>query len=243
MLSESSVVVITGGGNGIGRAMARLFAAEGATVVAADVDREALDQLSIEQPEVTAVHADVSTEEGAVKTVNSAPGPITVLCNNAGISDGSLLVDEVSLVDWTTCITVNLTSAYLMCHFVVPMMVERGGGCIINTASVAGLRGGRGGAAYVAAKHALVGLTLNIAATMGERGIRCNAICPGPVATSLRLIGPRSVEGSRRMQADPSLPARVDPERVAQVALMLAREEAGLVNGAAIPVDGGWIAY
>jgi len=241
---QDKSIIITGGGSGIGRAMVQQFHREGANVIAADINDAALTSLAAEIPDVVTVRGDISTPEDAQHIIDTAEGRIDILCNNAGVSDGTLLVDETSIADWQRCIAVNLTGAFLMSRLAIPIMIARGGGSIINTASVAGLRGGRGGAAYVAAKHGLIGLTKNIAATLGREGIRCNAICPGPVDTNIKTLAPRSARGTRTMLADPSRPAEPgSPAMFAYIAVMLARDEAGLVNGAAIPIDSGWTAY
>jgi NAD(P)-dependent dehydrogenase (short-subunit alcohol dehydrogenase family) len=142
---------------------------------------------------------------------------------------------------------VNLKGPFMLSRKVLPGMVERGGGCIINTASVNGLRGARGGHAYASSKFALVGLTQHIAATYGEYGIRCNAVCPGPTGyrplSQDRPTDRITERGKKILARDNGKPAPCPPEQVAAVGVYLATEAAKRVNGAAIPVDGGWIAY
>src|ERR1700693_6210198 len=135
--------IVTGAGSGIGRAMVELFFAAGIRVIAADNRGARLRSL----PEgVVKVEADVSTAAGADLIIGAAGERLDILCNNAGILDGMLLVDQVSEADWNRVIAVNLTGPYLLCHRALPMMVLRGGGVIINTASLSGIRGGRAGA-------------------------------------------------------------------------------------------------
>ena len=236
-------VVVTGGASGIGLAMAEGFHAEGARVVAADTNEERLDELRRRFDDIAIVAADISSPEGAQRIIDAAGDRLDVLCNNAGVSDGSTQLDEMTMDVWNRCLAINLTGTFLVSQAAVKVMVAAGGGTIVNTASVAGLRGGRGGAAYTASKFGVVGLTQNIAARYGRDGIRCNAICPGPVSTNLQFLAPRSAIGLQRVRSDPSRPKAATPEQVAAVALMLARDEIGLVNGAAIPVDDGWLAY
>jgi NAD(P)-dependent dehydrogenase (short-subunit alcohol dehydrogenase family) len=236
-------VVVTGAAKGIGLAMVKGFVARGYSVVAADIDAPSLHSLKNDQAEVVIVEADVSRPEGADSVVTAAQGRVDVLCNNAGISDGSLLLEETSEKDWDDCLRINLTSVFLLCRRSIPLMLSNGGGVIINTSSVAGLRGGKGGAAYAPSKFGMVGLTQNIAASYGPQGIRCNAICPGPVETDLKTLAPRSAAGSARLRNSPGRPERARPEDVAAVALWLADDEACLLNGVAIPVESGWLAY
>jgi NAD(P)-dependent dehydrogenase (short-subunit alcohol dehydrogenase family) len=236
-------VVVTGAANGIGRAMVSLFHAEGASLVAADIDASGLALLSRDLPDIAVVQADISAPAGADDVIAAAAGRVDVLCNNAGVSDGTLLIEEVTESDWAQCLAINLTGAFLLCRRALPLMVSQGEGVIINTASVAGLRGGKGGAAYVASKFGLIGLTQNIAASYGSRGVRCNAICPGPVDTHLRTLAPRSAQGAQRVRASAGIPLPAAPRQVAAIALMLAQDKSGLINGAAIPAEDGWLAY
>jgi NAD(P)-dependent dehydrogenase (short-subunit alcohol dehydrogenase family) len=242
---EKSIVIVTGAGNGIGRAMVSLFHARGASVIAADIDAAALTVLARDLPDVNVVRADISEPRGADDIIAAAQGHVDILCNNAGVSDGSLLVDETTDADWTTCLAVNLTGTFLLCRRALPIMVAQNRGIIVNTASVAGVRGGKGGAAYAAAKFGVIGLTQNIAASYSRHGIKCNAICPGPVDTQLRVkaLAPYSAQGVERIRSSGGIPERAAPEQVAAIAVMLAQDESGLINGAAIPAEDGWLAW
>jgi NAD(P)-dependent dehydrogenase (short-subunit alcohol dehydrogenase family) len=216
--------------------MVELFAAAGVRVVAADNRAERLESLPAG---VVKVEADVSTAAGADRIIDAAGERIDILCNNAGILDRMLLVDQVSEADWNRVIAVNLTGPYLLCNRTIPRMVRHHGGVIINTASLSGIRGGRAGAAYTASKFGLVGLTQNIAATYGPKGIRCNAICPGAVATDILGDSELGPDAARIRDRDREKPPAAQPDRIAHIALFLAMDESSYMNGAVIPVDGG----
>jgi NAD(P)-dependent dehydrogenase (short-subunit alcohol dehydrogenase family) len=235
--------VVTGGASGIGLELVAKLDRDGAGVLAVDSNGDALDALARRNPAVQTLQLDVTVPGAADRIVAAAGDHVDLLFNNAGISDGILMLDETEDHEWDHCIAVNLTSAFRICRRVIPMMVAQHGGVIINTASVGGLRGARGGTAYVASKFGLVGLTQNIAATYGKDGIRCNAICPGPVATNLRHLAGVSTRGRSRLDSDPMMPKSANPAQVADVALLIASDECVLVNGVALPVDEGWLAY
>ncbi len=245
---HGKTVIVTGAASGIGAAMVSRFAAAGARVIAADIDAEGLRALENDPGELSTVTADVSSAEGAERIVEAARGRLDVLCNNAGVIDAMAPVDEASDEDWQRVLAINLTGPFRLCRAAIPIMLASGGGSIVNTASVGGLRGGRAGAAYTASKFGLVGLTQNIAVTHGPRGIRCNAICPGSTETGIqqtreRLGTPLSEWGQQVGTRDRDKPEPATPEQIAAVAVFLADPAASRINGAAIPVDGGWIAY
>jgi NAD(P)-dependent dehydrogenase (short-subunit alcohol dehydrogenase family) len=241
-LSDKTTIV-TGAASGIGRAIAEQFTAAGASVIGVDVNRARLEALATEVAGVTPVLADIATPEGADQAIDAAADGLDVLCNNAAIIDGLCPIDEVSEERWHALLAVNLTGPFLLCRRAVPRMLERGGGCIVNIASVAGLRGGRAGAAYTASKFGLVGLTQNIAATHASRGIRCNAVCPGSTDTNIREHVQLSEAGMRIRTRDREKPPPATPAQIAAVVAFLATEAASRINGAALPVDGGFIAY
>ena len=222
----------------MGREMVRLFAADGANVVAVDLNANRLEKLRREYPDVTTVGADISSAAGADTAIAAAGKRIDVLCNNAGISDGAALLDETSETTYDRVLAVNLKGAFLLSQRAVQRMLEHGGGHIISTASIGGYRGGLAGASYTASKFGLVGLSLNIAATYGDQGIRCNIICPGATATN---IGESADYTSRGGALIADIAAdRLPPSAIASVALFLASEAARDINGAVIPVDRGW---
>lgn len=220
-----------------------IFAALGDLVVAVDIDTAGLASLAEEYDVIRPVTADVSALAGVAAAVSAAGERPEVLCNNAGVIDSLGAIDEVEEAEWDRLMRVNLKSQFLFCQSVVPLMVARGGGVITNTASIAGLRAGRGGVAYSVSKFGVIGLTQNIAVTHGPVGIRCNAICPGGVTTNIANNVVRADAAMSRLMRDKGIPPEMKPEHVAGVAVFLAGEAAAHVNGAAIPVDDGWIAY
>ena len=245
-------MVVTGGtAQGMGGAMVRAFHAEGARVITCGVTEKRVQWLRAEMPDVMVLNADVTKADDCDRLVTAA-GAVDVLCNHAGgvYGAGVKLAHELTDDEWEANVALNLTSAFMMSRRVLPGMIERGAGVITNTGSISGMRAGRAGASYTAAKFGLVGLTQNIAATYWKDGIRCNAICPGPVGvreidrpqspvTELDLH-PRMLELARR---DPERPPPSPPELIAAMAVYLARDESSAINGAIIPIDSGYIAF
>jgi NAD(P)-dependent dehydrogenase (short-subunit alcohol dehydrogenase family) len=242
--------VVTGSGSGIGRAIARLLAAEGASVIVADLDRVLVDETVAEinalGGNARGCPADVTSErdvEAAVQLCVERFGRLDIMCNNAGISEGLLLADEISPETWSRVIAVNLTGVFLGCHFALPVMIGQERGVILNTASVAGVVATRAGAAYTASKWGVVGLTKNIANSHGEDGIRCNAICPGPVKTAIgaqasKNISPRAERvANRSLLTRPSGP--IEAEEVARLALYLVSDDSAHINGSTVVINGG----
>lgn len=250
MKLKEKVAVITGAGSGMGKEMAKLFAAEGAAVVAADLVPAGVEQVVAEIREAggtaLAMVVDVSKVEAVEEMIDTAVsrfGRLDVLINNAGIMDKVTPVADVTDELWNRVLGVNLNGPFYACRKAIPIMLKQGGGTIINTASVAGVRGGAAGAAYTSSKHALVGLTKNIAGFYAKDGIRCNAICPGGVATAIGLGGqPHEVGLGRLMKMAETSPRTADPKEIATVALFLASADSSFVNGLALVADGGWTA-
>lgn len=252
MKLKDKVALVTGAASGIGKAIAVQFAKEGAAVVASDVVSDELDEVVGEihatGGKAIGLRVDVGLEADIAAMVKAALerfGRIDILCNNAGVLDGFTPVAEVPDEVWERVIRINLTGPFLACRKVVPIMLEQGGGAILNIASAAGLFGCRGGAAYTTSKHGLVGLTKNIAFMYADQGIRCNAICPGGVESKIAGSGGIFHEfGYSRMGLGVSTMPRIGrPEEIATVAVLLVSDDGSFLNGAAIPVDGGWAAY
>lgn len=240
-MTRTRTVLLTGAAGGVGALAAARFAAQGDRVVAVDRDSAGLERLA-DELEVTTVIADVSQRADVQRAVEVA-GAVDVLVNNAAVVDRLGRVHEAAPEEWDRLLAINLTGPYLFCHEVVPGMLARGGGVIVNVASVAGLRGGRAGAAYTASKHGLVGLTLNIAATLGDQGIRSNVVCPGSIQTGMQEVNDAFPAALEALQRDRRKPPPALPEEIADVIVFLASAQAARINGVALPVDGGFLAF
>ena len=246
------VAVITGAGSGIGRASAKLFVAEGAKVVVAEIDAT-LGETSAREAGAGArfVRTDVTDEESVKQMVHQARdafGHIDVLLNCAG---GSIREDrQVTEVDpavWDHTINLDMKGPFLCCRHVIPVMVEQGKGSVVNFSSVVALRGNHIAHVYVMAKGGLISFTQALAGAYSPKGIRVNAICPGVVLTERvksRFTGSNQIRFGGIDDIAGQYPFAVgQPEDIANVALFLASDESRMVNGAAIPAEGGFSAY
>jgi NAD(P)-dependent dehydrogenase (short-subunit alcohol dehydrogenase family) len=253
MRLANKVALITGAGSGMGKAAALLFAAEGAAVAVIDVNEaganEVAREITASGGKAFALRADVSNPADAEKMVAETVkhfGKLNVLYNNAGIEGEANLTARFSVEGFDRVIAINLRGVFLGMKYAIPEMIKTGGGSIINTSSTAGFAGTKGGCAYVAAKHGVIGLTKTAAIEYGRRNIRVNAICPGPIATPLleRIVGhqkKKEVTVDSMGAASPMGRAGA-PEEIAKVALFLASDEASYANGAAFAIDGGMLA-
>jgi NAD(P)-dependent dehydrogenase (short-subunit alcohol dehydrogenase family) len=246
------VALITGGGGGIGRATATGFAARGARVMVVDVDltlgSETVTAITRQGGTASFVQADVTNSASVrnyVKTCLDAFGRIDCFFNNAGIVGTIAALKDYDEDMFDQVIAVNLKGVFLGMRHVLPVMLDQGGGAVVNTASVAGLFGGPGQPAYVASKHGVLGLTKVASSECAAQGIRVNAVCPGPVETRMM----RSVE-TQRNHNDPESVHRAYsatmpsgryslPEEVADVVLYLCSDHARNVTGTHIVIDGG----
>lgn len=251
MRLEGKVAVITGAGSGMGRSMANLFAAEGARVVAAEWNQATLDEVVAEVTQaggqITGVQGDVSKPEDCAKIVQAAVdayGTLDVLCNNAGIMDNFAGAETFSDDLLPRVMGVNAYGPLFLTREALKVMLPKGGGSIVNTASAAGEHGGAAGVVYTMSKHAAVGLTRNTAWYYAKQGIRCNAMIVGGVNTNIMAsVDPSKIDGAGAQQAGiygGIIPNFLEPTDVASLALFLASDESKMVNGANIAVDGGW---
>ncbi len=251
MRLQGKVTVITGAASGMGLAMAKLFTAEGASVVAADWNAQRLDEavagIKKAGGKITGSQgniADQATAEGLIDLAVKTYGGLNVLVNNAGVMDYMQGVGELSDEIWRRILSINLDGPMFTCRKAVQYMLAHGGGSIVNIGSTASLHGGAAGAAYTASKHALLGLTRSTAWMYAKKGIRCNQICPGATATNIGETMPRDKvdpTGAARAQEFAALiPAYLKPDDIAAVALFLASDESVHINGAVIAADGGW---
>jgi len=260
MTNAKGVAVVTGAGSGLGQAIARRLAADGFAIGAIDIDEAAArgTARAIETAggRAHAHRADTSEAaelDAAIGAAIAALGPLEVMVNNAGVLDGYFDVHDTDEALWRRVIDIDLTGVFLGCRRALREMLPRGRGRIVNMASVAGLNGTGGGAAYVAAKHGVVGLTRQMAVVYSARGITINAVCPGPILTGLRqhsqqILGPGTPDMSARgvavsdEQVRAIVPAgrRGTAEDIAAAVCYLASDEAAYVTGHTLVVDGGW---
>lgn len=246
---KNKVALITGAGSGMGQAQAKLFAQQGAKVIAADINMDGLEQtvaaIQAEGGDAYAVQIGVakqSSVQAGVKSGLDHYGQIDILSNTAGILDDYKPTLDTSEELWDRIMGVNLKGLYYMTNAVLPQMLERGQGVIINFGSIASFVAGGGGAAYTAAKHAVAGYTKQLSFDYGQKGIRANVIAPGAIETG--MTKEIFAEGAAEvMESVNSVPAGRygQPEEVANLALFLASDEASFMHGAIIPVDGGWL--
>jgi NAD(P)-dependent dehydrogenase (short-subunit alcohol dehydrogenase family) len=230
---SGKVAIVTGAASGIGRATVELFRGEGATVVGADLNDGA------------DVRVDAGSEgdvKRLVEEVAGQHGGLDIVFANAGISGGWATLAEQTADDWAEILRVNLIGPFLAIKHAAPVLAKRGGGSIICTASVAGLRSGAGGAAYSASKAGVISLVQTAAQQLSGSGIRVNAICPGLIETGMTkpMYDTARERGheSRIGELNP-LKRGGEPEEIAQAALFLASDESSYVNGTALVVDGG----
>ena len=249
---DGKVAVITGGVSGIGLGTVELFATEGAKVVAADIQDEKGAILEKRFPgQVVYARCDVTSEaeiEAALKKAKTEFGGLDILFNNAGISDRMTSIPEITADGWSWIFDILVRGPALGMKHAVPLMLERGGGSIINTASIAGLQAGFGPIAYSTAKAGVIHMSRVAAAQLSPQKIRVNAICPGLIATSIfgASFGlPREVAdqmaarvAENAAQAQP-VPKAGLPDDIAQAALYLASDAAAFVSGTHLVVDGG----
>jgi NAD(P)-dependent dehydrogenase (short-subunit alcohol dehydrogenase family) len=250
-LHPERTALITGGAGDLGKALARAYLDDGGRVVVVDVSEtaltRALDELGADDGAVLGVVADISQESAVVDYVEQALGflgHVDAFFNNAGIEGDCEPVTDYGVERFRRVIDVNLIGAFLGMKYVLPHMVSRKTGAVVNTASVSGLRGAENLSAYVASKHALVGLTRTAALEVAQFGVRVNAICPSGVEG--RMISNIEEMGAQRAGETVQRFADRNPSRrlatmteVADVAVFLASDAARYVNGAAWVIDGG----
>jgi NAD(P)-dependent dehydrogenase (short-subunit alcohol dehydrogenase family) len=245
---ENKVTIVTGAAHGIGRAIAELFADEGAWVLVADLDHQAGEAVVAgirnKNGQAQFAETDVTSPEAverAVKIAAEKSGQIDVLVNNAAHLGDWFDVLEATSEQWDYSYSVTLKGAVHFTRAVLPWMIPHRNGSIINIASIQGLRGGPATAVYTSMKHALVGLTRSTAYDFGPHNIRVNAICPGAIRT--RVSPPPGSELHQRQVSKTMLSRTGESLEVAWAAVFLASDEASYITGITLPVDGGRSAF
>lgn len=248
---EGKVVLITGGSTGIGRAAALCCAREGARIVVADIDEAeaavTVDRVKSAGAEARFVRCDVSQGDqvrAAVESVAQREGRLDGAFNNAGIESDWASTTRCSEENFDRTIAINLKGVWLcMRDQIEQMLSQGGGGSVVNTASVAGLVGSRGGCAYVASKHGVVGLTKTAALEFARKGVRVNAVCPGVIETPMveRMMESTKLDRDVFERQEP-IGRLGQPQEIGEAVAWLLSDASSFVTGVAMPVDGGFVA-
>ncbi len=251
MKLQEKVAVVTGAASGMGKAIAKLYAKEGAKVIVADLNIDGAEavvkEITADNGVAKAVQANVAKQEDINQMIDTAVneyGKLDILVNNAGIMDGFEPVGDITDERWDLIFDINTKGVMRAMRKAIPLFLVQGQGIIVNIASTGGQNGAHAGATYGASKHAVVGLTKNTGFMYAQKGIRCNAIAPGAVNTnisaSMKNINPFGMERTKVVQG--VIPKAGEPVEIANAALFLASDEASFVNGTVLTVDGGWTA-
>ena len=239
MRLENRVALVTGGGSGIGRAIAIEFAGEGAKVLVAEIDeaggQAVAEEIAASGGQARFQRCDVTKEdevEKAIRACVDAFERLDVMVNNAGVGQA----------DWDTTLAVNLSGVYYGCKHAAERMAGQGGGVIINMSSILGLVGIGATDPYVAAKHGVVGLTRNFAITYAQRGVRVNCINPGFIETPMTDMIRTNAAIEKQVATQAPMGRWGRPEEIAKAALFLASDDSSYMTGAPLIVDGGWTA-
>lgn len=252
MRLQDKVAVVTGAGSGMGKAIATLYAQEGAKVVVSDINeasaKAVAEDIKANGGEATFVVANVGKEEdiqNLIDTTVNTYGTVDILVNNAGIMDSMEPAGDIVDDKWERIFAINTTSVMRATRKVLPIFLEKQKGVIVNIASAGGLHGARAGAAYTASKHAVVGFTKNTGFMYAQQGIRCNAIAPGGVETNIAstMTNINHFGASRQQLGMAINPRAGKSEEIAQVALFLGSDESSFVNGTVVTADAGWSSY
>lgn len=252
MKLQGKTAIVTGAASGMGRSIALLYAAEGAQVAVSDINLEAaervVEEIKSAGGEAFAIRTNVASESDIQQLVDQTVeryGTLDILVNNAGIMDGFVPAGDLTDELWERVFAINTTGPMRAIRKVLPIFLAKEQGVIVNVASAGGLNGSRAGAAYTASKHAVVGLTKNVGFQYAVKGIRCNAIAPGGVATNISAtMGQPNPFGMERAMVGMGINPRIgEPDEIAKVALFLGSDDSSFVNGVVVTADAGWTAY
>ncbi|KAB1194320.1 SDR family oxidoreductase [Haloferax sp. MBLA0076] len=246
---DGKVALVTGAASGIGRSTALRFAEEGAKVVVSDLQVDAGQQVVAEIEdaggEAVFIEADVSKESDVARLVDetvSAFGGLDFAHNNAGIEGKAGPMAEMELEDFQQVIDINLTGVFLSMKYEIPRLLERGGGAIVNTASVAGMTGGPSLSHYYAAKHGVIGLTRSAALEVATENVRVNAVCPGVIETPMiERFTQGDDEAKAGLLEDEPIGRLGKPEEIASAVVYLCSDDASFVTGHPMVIDGGYV--
>ncbi|MDF0725427.1 glucose 1-dehydrogenase [Cytobacillus sp. S13-E01] len=250
MKLKEKVAIVTGGGGGIGRATALLFAKEGAQIVVSDINEEkgyeTVNRILEEGGKAAFIKANVAQPKEVEELVNftvSEFGGIDILFNNAGIGNSEVRIADLSIEEWDSVIDINLKAVFLGIKYAIPHIEKRGGGSIINTSSLLGFKGKKYMAPYNASKGGVVLLTQNAALEYGKNNIRVNAVAPGIIDTAI-IDGWKNDERKWPYISKANALGRIGlPEEVAAAVLFLASDDASFITGTTIHVDGGGLTF
>jgi len=239
---KGKTVIVTGAGSGIGRATASRVAREGGRVIAIDISQERLDAFksSLPDADITSVTVDITDDAGVSKIVETAGDTIDALANVAGIMDNMTPLHEMSDAIWSRVMAVNLLGTMKLSRAVLPKMLAKNKGSIVNVGSEASLRGSAAGVAYTTSKHAVVGLSKSMAFMYGPSGIRTNVVAPGAVLTNIEANFESTLGAERVNSALATMPLPASGDALAASITFLLSDDGVNINGAVLPSDGGW---
>jgi NAD(P)-dependent dehydrogenase (short-subunit alcohol dehydrogenase family) len=244
---EGKVAIVTGGGSGIGRSVALLYAVEGASVVVADINEkegnETVELIKQVEGEAFFFRCDTSSAQENEALVNATLekyGALHIACNNAGIGGPAGSIGDYPIDGWDKVIAINLSGVFYGMRYQIPAMLKSGGGAIVNMASILGSVGFANSSAYVAAKHGVVGLTKNVALEYGPHHIRANAV--GPAFIKTPLLKEFDETTMKWLESKHPIGRLGDPEEVAELVGFLSSDKASFITGAYYPIDGGYLA-
>ncbi len=245
---DNKVAIVTGSGAGIGKAIAKKYAFEGAKVVVSDINEqhgiEVVEEIKQAGGEAFFIKADTSSaedNENLVAETVKKYGRLDIACNNAGIGGPAQLTGEYDIEGWNKVININLNGVFYGCRYQLEQMVKNGGGSIVNIASIHGIVAAPMSSAYTATKHAVVGLTKNIAAEYAQHNIRCNVVGPGYILTPL-LQANLTDEMQKAIAGKAPMNRLGEAKEIAELVLFLSSDKASFVTGSYYIADGGYTA-